>query len=161
MVKMKSSGVDEVDGHHKFPRGSNGDSMGIALQLSKHIMVVEDDAAMQELIRDFLEAKGFRLSTFRSAVRALEAINEMHKEGGDVYDLVISDINMPQMDGFEFLKLSQSTLPGLPVILITAYGNKVTEKAALKEGAVAYLNKPFSLSSLSAVVELQMGIVTK
>ncbi len=119
---------------------------------AKHILVVEDDCEMRELICEFLEARGFRLSTFRSASCALEAICMMTKGDGDHFDLVISDINMPQMDGFEFLKLSKSAIPSLPVILITAFGNKVTERAALNEGAAAYLNKPFSLSKLQALI---------
>lgn len=123
------------------------------LEVSRHIMVVEDDSAMQELIREFLEAQGFRLSTFRSAVVALEALNRMSKGLGEFFDLVISDINMPQMDGFEFLKFTQSAVPGLPVILITAFGNRVTERAALNQGAAAYLNKPFALADLRTLVD--------
>jgi DNA-binding response OmpR family regulator len=56
------------------------------------------------------------------------------------------------MDGFEFLKLARQTVPGTPIILITAFGNRVTEKAALKEGAVAYLNKPFGLVELNRLI---------
>lgn len=118
----------------------------------KHILVVEDDSEMRELICEFLEARGFRLSIFRSASCALEAICMMSEKGRDHFDLVISDINMPQMDGFEFLKLSKSAIPSLPVILITAFGNQATERAALNEGAAAFLNKPFSLSKLQALI---------
>ncbi|MCB0367106.1 MAG: response regulator [Bdellovibrionaceae bacterium] len=126
--------------------------MAARVKTDKHIMVVEDDAAMQELIKEFLEGRGFRLSVFRSALKALEALNAAAKGGIPPVDLVISDINMPQMDGFEFLQLAQQTMPEVPVILITAFGNRVTEKAALQEGAVAYLNKPFSLAELHQVV---------
>lgn len=125
--------------------------MGNAISV-KHILVVEDDCEMRELIREFLEPRGFRLSTFRSALSALEAIYMTTKGDGDHFDLVISDINMPQMDGFEFLKLSKSVIPSLPVILITSFGNQVTERAALNEGAAAYLNKPFSLSKLQTLI---------
>ena len=107
---------------------------------------------MQELIQEFLEGRGYRLSLFRSANKALEAINVAAKGGIPPVDLVISDINMPQMDGFEFLKLAKIAMPQLPVILITAFGNQVTEKAALDEGAVAYLNKPFALADLQSLV---------
>ncbi|MBK7843194.1 MAG: response regulator [Bdellovibrionales bacterium] len=122
----------------------------------KHILVVEDDCEMRELICEFLEARGFRLSTFRSALCALEAIYMTKKGDGDHFDLVISDINMPQMDGFEFLKLSKSVIPSLPVILITSFGNQVTERAALNEGAAAYLNKPFSLSKLQTLIHCHL-----
>lgn len=119
---------------------------------NKHILVVEDDAAMQELIKEFLQRQGYETSVFRSASRALEIVHAAAKGGHPAIDLVISDINMPQMDGFEFLKLTRLALPNVPVILITAFGNRVTEKAALKEGAVAYLNKPFGLSQLNQLV---------
>lgn len=126
------------------------------MAFAKHILVVEDDCEMRELICEFLEARGFRLSPFRSASCALEAICMMTKGDGDRFDLVISDINMPQMDGFEFLRLSKSVIPSLPVIMITSFGNQATEHAALSEGAAAYLNKPFSLSKLQALIHCHM-----
>ena len=123
-------------------------------KLNHHIMVVEDDSAMQELIRDFLESKGYRLSIYRSAFRALEVLNAISKGVMEPVNLVISDINMPQMDGFEFVKASQMAIPKVPIILITAFGSQSTQKAAINEGAAAYLNKPFSLNDLQNLVEM-------
>ncbi|MCC7405429.1 MAG: response regulator [Bdellovibrionales bacterium] len=126
--------------------------MGSGIDSSKNIMVVEDDAAMQELIREFLERQGHRVSLFRSAIKALEAVRAFAPGERPPVELIISDINMPQMDGFEFLKLAREAVPSVPIILITAFGNRVTEKEALKEGAVAYLNKPFGLGELNRLI---------
>jgi DNA-binding NtrC family response regulator len=118
-----------------------------------HILVIDDDKEMRSLLSDFLEAEGYRVSTFPLAVEALQALRgDFEKVSGEV-DLIITDLNMAQMDGMEFLRRSSRERPSVPVILITAFGSIDTAIEAMKSGAYHYIVKPFKLSEVRATVE--------
>ena len=68
-------------------------------------------------------------------------------------DLVITDLNFPERDGFDLAAYVQSELPGTPVILITAHHSSVSETAAAKAGFSAYLRKPFALTELTQIIQ--------
>lgn len=118
------------------------------------IIVIEDDQAMRSLIGDFLELQGHQTRVFPLAATALE---EMREHRTDSVDLIISDVNMPQMNGFEFLKQIHLLKPQVPVILISAFGNERTATIAHSAGAAAYLDKPFKLSALKKAVSTALG----
>ncbi len=127
---------------------------------SARIIIIEDDKAMESLLSEFLELQGHRVESFRVASQALERIRSysmdklcpIERNLDKNLDLVISDINMPQMNGFEVLGSLRSSHPELPVILITAFGDPLAEKKAIHAGANAFLNKPFKLSDLREAV---------
>lgn len=118
---------------------------------SKRIYVVEDDRAMLALLLDFLAMQGYETRGFHLASEALTALKTHFQinQGELPTDLIISDINMPQMTGIELVSAVKSIYDDLPVILISAFGTSGTQSAAESAGAFRYLNKPFRLSDLS------------
>lgn len=122
--------------------------------MSNKIMVVEDDNELREALCDTLELAGFE---FVEAADAEEAIVLLSKHQ---VDMVVTDVNMPGMDGHQLLEKVRQTHPGLPVMLITAFGQVSKAVDAIKAGAVDYLMKPFDSEALiSAVRRFAVGAV--
>lgn len=106
------------------------------------VLVVEDDPRLREAVVDTLMLKGFQVS---EAAHGIEALNLLRHQQ---IDLVLSDINMPGMDGLELLQNVKQETPWLPVILMTAYGDVGQAVKAMQRGADDYLMKPFELKEL-------------
>ncbi len=111
----------------------------------KKILIVDDEARMRKLVRDFLERAGYDVS---EAADGLEALSVFQ---GDTFSLVILDVMMPGMDGYsvcqEIRKLSQ-----VPVMMLTAKGEEENELEGFTCGADEYIAKPFSPKILVARV---------
>ncbi len=109
------------------------------------ILVIDDDAVACEFLQEALLRDGYEVEAFTSARRALEA---------DLagYDMLLSDIRMPDMDGLQFLGEVNRKWPQLPVILMTAFGSLETTMEALRLGAWDYISKPFSPEAIRAMV---------
>lgn len=105
--------------------------------VSACIMIVEDDQALREALDDTLELAGYHSITADSGESALLMLEAQRP------DMIISDVNMPGINGLSFLKSLHHKLPEVPVLLMTAYGNISDAVQAMKEGAVDYLSKPF------------------
>ncbi|MHB0763313.1 sigma-54-dependent transcriptional regulator [Stutzerimonas sp. NM35] len=101
------------------------------------ILLVEDDLALREALSDTLELAGFAYQAVDSAESAVLALQ------ADTFGLVISDVNMPGMDGHALQVLIRQRYPQLPVLLMTAYGAVERAVEAMRQGAVDYLVKPF------------------
>ncbi len=101
------------------------------------VLVVEDDTDLREALCDTLELAGSTVLTAGNGHEALELL------GREAVDLVVSDVNMPEMDGLELLQALRRQQPQLPVLLITAYGSISKSVEAMRCGAVDYLVKPF------------------
>lgn len=114
--------------------------------MSATVLIVEDDVDLREAITDTLALADVRYLEAGSAEEALEMLQRQS------VDMVVSDVNMPGMDGHELLVRLKEILPALPVALITAYGqvNKAVE--AIRNGAVDYLMKPFEPEQLIELV---------
>jgi two-component system response regulator FlrC len=117
------------------------------------ILVVEDDEALREALVDTLEMAGYNVIEADNGRAALEQLAE---DKAFEIDIVISDVQMPKMDGHQLLKQIKRQ-SDLPVLLMTAYGtiNKAIE--AMKDGAVDYLVKPFEAQVLVSVVSRYIG----
>ena len=113
----------------------------------KKILVVEDDEYVLGSIKSVLDDEGYRVST---ASNGLEALSFYRKEP---FDLIISDLKMPQMDGFELLKQLKLEYPEVFLIMMTAYGSVRTAVEAMKIGAYDYLTKPVSAEEMRLVVQ--------
>jgi len=111
------------------------------------ILIVEDERSMRDLLTLMLRKEGY---TVQTAASAAQAKAEVGPAGGP--DLIISDISMPGMTGLELLRHSKRTRPDTAVILMTAYGSKQTAIEALNAGASYYVEKPFDLDEMKAVV---------
>src|SRR5690554_1514060 len=110
------------------------------------ILVVEDDLNLREAIVDTLKLKNF------DVVEAAHGIEGLHAVRTKQLDLVLTDINMPGMDGIELLQHIKQEFPWLPVILMTAYGDVSQAVKAMQLGANDYLMKPFELKELEDIL---------
>lgn len=118
----------------------------IAFNASPVVLVVEDDAALREALVDTLELSGYAV---RMAPDAESALTMLAKE---TPGLVLTDVQMPGMDGHELLRAIKLASPGLPVVLMTAFGQIDRAVEAMREGAADYLPKPFEAERLLATV---------
>jgi DNA-binding NtrC family response regulator len=107
------------------------------------ILVVDDEAPIRDVIRKGLSQMGGY--SVEVAQNGLEAIEKIEK---DVFDLVLTDLKMPEMDGLELLKTIKGIRPEVMVILMTAYGSIETAVEAMKIGANDYITKPIDLNEL-------------
>lgn len=120
------------------------------------IMIVEDDNEMRSLLIDFLISEGNQVFPFASAVEAIAALNSdgtiTFDGGNSEVDVIISDIQMPHMNGLEFTSKIHESHPDLPIILMTAFGSIETAIEAMKRGAFDYIVKPFKLAEMSVTL---------
>ena len=110
------------------------------------ILVVDDDLGMRDLLEIMLSREGYDVTCCGEPEKALQ---RCRKEG---YDLVITDLKMPRMDGIEFLKNVKEIQPECQVILITAFASGNTAVSAMKEGAYDYLEKNFDIEELKRII---------
>jgi DNA-binding NtrC family response regulator len=111
------------------------------------ILVVDDDAAMRDYLREELEHEGFRVEVAGSGRAGVERV----KQGG--IDLVVSDVKMPDLDGLDLLREVREVQPAPYVITITAFGSIDTAIRAVKLGAFDYVTKPFEIEQLVLVID--------
>ena len=110
-----------------------------------HILVVDDERSMREMLEIFLGREGYEVAGCASAADAMTVM-----EKGPPFDLVISDINMPGLTGLDLLRQIHEASPDIPVIMITAYGSPDSAVEAMKLGAVDYITKPFRIEEVKA-----------
>jgi len=110
--------------------------------MSATVLIVEDDADLREAIADTLELADIRYLLAGSGEEALECLQRQRA------DMVVSDVNMPGMDGHALLRELKQRYPAVPVALITAYGQVSKAVEAIRNGAVDYLMKPFEPAQL-------------
>ena len=110
------------------------------------IMVIDDDVKLSGLIKQFLEPHKYRVVCFDNPTVALNKIKSQKP------DLIILDIMMPEMDGFQVLKKIRETLQ-VPIIMLTARGEVSDKIVGLELGADDYLSKPFEPRELLARIQ--------
>ncbi|MFT0516880.1 sigma-54-dependent transcriptional regulator [Pseudomonas faucium] len=111
------------------------------------VLLVEDDRALRQALGDTLEIGGFAYQAVGSAEEALQAV------AGEAFSLVVSDVNMPGMDGHQLLAQLRRHYPQLPVLLMTAHAAVERAVEAMRQGAADYLVKPFEPKALLSLVE--------
>ncbi len=111
------------------------------------LLIVDDEASMCEFLEIILQKNGYQVSSRQSARAAIKDL-----ETG-TFDLVISDINMPEMSGLELLQLIKEKSPSTEVIMITAYASTDTAIQAMKRGAYDYIIKPFNNDEILLTIE--------
>ncbi len=113
----------------------------------KTVLIVEDDDELREALIDTLELDGFSVLGAANANAGLEAI------GNNDIAMVVSDVQMPNMDGVDLLGRIKALYPEMPVVLMTAYGTIQKAVEAMRLGANHYLVKPFAASTLVETVK--------
>lgn len=106
------------------------------------ILVVDDDISHCTILQVLLQGWGYRVESAHNGMQALEQVRQ------HVFDLVLCDIRMAEMDGIETLKEIKTLNPSIPVLIMTAYSSVDTAVEALKSGALDYLIKPLDFDKL-------------
>lgn len=110
----------------------------------QQILIVDDEPAIVAAVRERLEREGLGV---RAAASGEQALGELEEEG---CDLLLLDVGLPGIDGFEVLRRVRALRPELPVILLTARGDEIDRVVGLELGADDYVVKPFSVRELAA-----------
>ena len=117
--------------------------------MEKNILLVDDSPTTRKIVGFFLKEKGYKIIEANNGIEALE------KMAYSKIDLIITDLNMPKMDGLELVSSINSDLAfkDIPIIIITTEDQEQKEEEGMKLGASAYLKKPISKSTLIKEVE--------
>ena len=116
------------------------------LQQVTNILIVDDDRSLRKMLAFVLGKEGYGVE------EAVNGVDALKKLKGRNFDLVISDIRMPDLNGIELLKKIKTHDPEMPVIMITAYATTNDAIEAMKLGAEDYIMKPFSLEELKIII---------
>ena len=116
------------------------------LKESKRILIVDDEENAREALSKILVHDGYDVS---SAANGVEALNYLRSRDAD---LIITDINMPEMNGLAFLRELIRSRPESNVIMLTAYGEVESYLEAINLGAFEYINKPIRYDDLKKVI---------
>ena len=120
------------------------------------IMIVDDSTMMRKVIERALRQAGMNLTEVIQANNGLEALDFLRESVGSepAFDLILSDINMPTMDGLEFVerRKQEGLALGVPVVMITTEGSSPHVMRALAAGAKGYICKPFTTDQVKACV---------
>ena len=113
--------------------------------MKKNILVVDDDRILRHLIQKKFQSQAAIFTTLLAAdgVEAVQVLKDKH------VSIVVTDLHMPNMDGFELLAHMSSKYPDIPVIVLTAYSTPQSKKKVLDTGAAAFIEKPFVVEDLA------------
>ena len=125
-----------------MPMATGGYKQAAEDSVQATVMIVEDDAATRRLYRFLLTNSGYTVVEAEDGVMALERL------GATPCELVITDMNMPRMNGMELARAIRQRNPKMYIIMVTAFGTPDTEKQAIKAGINDYLTKPFDFEEL-------------
>jgi DNA-binding response OmpR family regulator len=117
------------------------------MKQSISILVVDDELMMRKLVEKILNRDGFQVTLAADGNEALNALAQKK------FNIVISDIKMPGLNGFELLQRIKKDYPSTAVIMMTAYGDTYSVKDALLLGADEYVTKPFRSQEIALMVE--------
>ncbi|MBI3752820.1 MAG: sigma-54-dependent Fis family transcriptional regulator [Deltaproteobacteria bacterium] len=111
------------------------------------ILVIDDEPLMRISVADALIAEGYEVKGVESGREGMDLICK------NAYDVIMTDLKLPEVDGLEILKTALKCFPKSKVIMITAYGSVDTAVEAMKQGAYDYITKPFSMDELLIIVK--------
>lgn len=111
------------------------------------ILVIDDEAEITGLLKETLQGSGYRCDT---AASGEEGLRKLRRKSG--YDLLVTDVRLPDVSGLEILEITGKKYPFMPVIVITGFATVESTKTALRMGAVDYIPKPFTASTVIAAV---------
>jgi two-component system chemotaxis response regulator CheY len=120
----------------------------------KRVLVVDDSKLLQRMYR--LVFMKYKDCVIKEALNGLEALEIL--SGGDEFDFIILDINMPVMNGLQFMeKFKQTGNRHIPIIVVSTEGKEEDTLRAMKLGAWGYVQKPFKCEELYSIVEKVMA----
>jgi two-component system, NtrC family, response regulator HydG len=113
---------------------------------ARTILVVDDDPSQRVMLRAVLSAEGYQVAEAEDGAAAVAQVD------AHFYDLILMDVRMAQLDGMAALKAIKARSPGIPIVLMTAYGTVRDAVEAMKAGAYDYLTKPLDVDELKLTV---------
>jgi len=111
------------------------------------ILVVDDELLIRDLLYDFFTEQGWEISVAESGEKALQILRSRK------FDLVLTDLKMPVMDGLALTSQVKEDYPGLPVVIMTGYPSVDSAVSALRQKVADYIIKPFNINQLYKTVE--------
>ena len=122
--------------------------------MGKHILVVDDSKTIRNLVAFVLKAEGFKVSTAEDGLDAMEKLYNL-----DPVDLIVSDVNMPRMDGFTFIKniRMQDAYKDIPNIVLSTEGQEKDIQTGLNIGANLYMVKPAQPEKMVRNIKMLLG----
>lgn len=111
------------------------------------ILIVDDEQSMRELLTIMLKREGYLVTSASNGEEAVKLLNR------EIFDLAITDIKMPKLNGLELLKVLKEIAPQTIVLMITAFASTETAVEAMKEGAYDYLTKPFKIDEVKLIIK--------
>ena len=114
------------------------------------ILVVDDELLIRDLLYDFFTGQGWDISVAEDGEKALEVMRSRD------FDLVLTDIKMPEMDGLDLTSHVKQSHPELPVVLMTGFPSVDTAVEALRKKVDDYIIKPFNINQLYKLVEAKV-----
>ena len=120
--------------------------------MEKNVLLIDDEASLRRHVSIGLMQKGYRTEPCENGMKALQTL-EMFKKKSIPLQCAVVDIRLPDIDGLKLLKVIKFNYPDLPVIVITGHGNEAIAEEVKAQKAEAYLEKPFTIDELSALLE--------
>jgi DNA-binding NtrC family response regulator len=111
------------------------------------VLLVDDDESMCQLLAENLKTHGLEPTWTKSAAEAIETLRH------NAFDVVVTDLNMDELNGLELCERVAGMQPDLPVVVITGYGSLETAVGAIRAGAYDFINKPFQIEELIMAIE--------
>ena len=111
------------------------------------ILVVDDELLIRDLLYDFFSSQGWNIAVTESGPKALNIINERD------FDLILTDLRMPDMDGLALAAEVQQSHPKVPVVLMTGYPSVESAVLALRAKVADYITKPFNIHQLFKIIK--------
>lgn len=115
--------------------------------MNERILIIDDELGIREMFKRLLKDSGYNLHFAKDGLEGIEMIKK------DNFDLIISDLKMPKLDGIGVLKSAKEYNPDIPVIVITAYATVETAVKAIKIGAYDYITKPFDPDAIEVTIK--------
>lgn len=112
----------------------------------KSVLVVDDELLIRDLLYDFFQEKGLKVSVADSGLAALDKLSKQQ------FDVLVVDLKMPSMDGLEFVREVRKKKIQTPVVIITGFPSLETALDALRQRVYDYIIKPFNVNQLFATV---------
>jgi putative nucleotidyltransferase with HDIG domain len=138
----------DLDGYFRHPNSRVESDSILEIPMPDRILVVDDEEAIREIVCAILIAAGFSCKQAASGMEALAILNS-----GDVFELMLSDLMMADLDGIGLLERTKEKFPDMPVVMVTAVHDISVALAAIRNGAYDYLLKPFEREQLLNAVK--------
>ena len=120
------------------------------------VLIVDDSASMRSIVRKIVGLSGYEISTYYESSNGLEALDILSKQW---IDIILLDINMPQMDGITFLRemKKEELYKKIPVVLVTTEARQDTVDEAFNLGVKAHIKKPFQPEQIRQILDDILG----